>query len=164
MHINDIVALPDLQAVKKRFEAKFARRGIDDCWEWTAGKDSKGYGGFNICHTAFAAHRVSFVLYKGPLEDNGSYHGSCVCHRCDNPGCVNPSHLFKGTVLDNARDSSKKDRVLHGVRNNAVKLTPEQVRAIRQCTGSVEKLANSFGIHKTTAYRIRRGDSWWRLK
>lgn len=164
MHVNDILDLPDLQAIKTRFEAKFARGGPDECWEWTAGKDSKGYGGITIRTQSFGAHRVAYVLNKGPLTDDGSYHGACVCHSCDNPGCVNPNHLFEGLVLDNARDSAAKDRVLHGVKNNANKLTEDQVWRIRSYVGRVQDLADEIGVHKATVYRILRGDTWKRLR
>ena len=83
---------------------RFTRKG-KGCWEWVGGKDRNGYGHFNYCWNKYIAHRVAYLLWRGPLKK-----GLFVCHRCDNPGCVRPSHLFLGTGSDNIRDSLAKGR------------------------------------------------------
>jgi hypothetical protein len=75
------------------------------CWVWTATKVSGGYGHFGVARKLFLAHRVSWMIANGPIPT-----GLLACHHCDNPSCVNPSHLFLGTSLDNARDKEKKGR------------------------------------------------------
>ena len=95
----------------KRFESKFTKGEADDCWEWEASKHERGYGYFYTSHYYSQrkmdfAHRFSYHLYNGikPTEKDA------VCHKCDNPKCVNPNHLFLGTHKDNMRDMVNKGR------------------------------------------------------
>lgn len=76
-----------------------------DCWEWTAYLNKAGYGVFRICDSVQLAHRVAFVLLKGE-----AILGLQGCHRCDNPKCVNPEHIFPGTNSENQKDSALKGR------------------------------------------------------
>jgi hypothetical protein len=75
------------------------------CWEWL-GAITGGYGSFD--HRR--AHRVSWEMHNGPIPVGEGAHGTCVLHRCDNPTCVNPAHLFLGTNRDNALDRERKGR------------------------------------------------------
>lgn len=96
------------------------------CWEWVAGKGSHGYGVFQVGGKKLSSHRISWMLAHGPIPHDGSYHGICVCHHCDNKLCINPEHLFLGTQKENADDRTAKGRAAYGDRNGA-RLYPERV-------------------------------------
>ena len=83
--------------------------GLDQCWLWMAAKDPRGYGRFNCPISGGLAHRLSKLLQVGEYEE-----GVYILHKCDNPSCVNPDHLFIGTAADNSRDKIAKNRHAHG--------------------------------------------------
>ena len=128
------------------------------CWEWTAHKNSQGYGMFNYFGEIWLAHRVSAKINGMDVED------VCVLHHCDNPSCVNPKHLWLGTRGDNNKDRHKKGRSRGGRNigeaNPMSKLTAEEVRWIRQLGGSQYKIAKCFGITQSTVSRLKSRGSW----
>jgi hypothetical protein len=89
----------------KRFWGKVSIKGNERCWEWTASRYPFGYGQFWLNRTQVLAHRISWIIKNGPIEN-----GLFVCHHCDNASCVNPSHLFLGNHTDNMRDMLNKGR------------------------------------------------------
>ena len=92
----------------KTIEDKYWDRVVkaDDCWQWTGARDKQGYGRLSPAVGVFLrAHRFSWELHNGPVPE-----GLLVCHRCDNPECTNPNHLFLGSPQDNMDDKVRKGR------------------------------------------------------
>lgn len=91
----------------ERLMSKIVKEG--DCWLWLAARNNMGYGQIRIARRTVLAHRTSYELFVGAVPT-----GLCVLHRCDNPRCINPSHLFLGTMRDNTQDMCKKGRARNG--------------------------------------------------
>lgn len=87
------------------------KRGDDECWEWELARDRKGYGRIKLHRVSWQAHRMAWKLTHGEIPA-----GLYVCHKCDNPPCVNPKHLFLGTHSDNLRDCVAKGRHISPLR------------------------------------------------
>lgn len=144
----------------QRFWDKVEKGSTDECWLWTASTAGKGYGQIKIPGTRkqIYAHRLSFLIHKGPIPD-----GADLRHTCDNPRCVNPKHLITGSRADNLGDMVARDRHLYGERNNQHRLTEEQVHGVFDL---LEKgipqsaIAKAMGIHQMTVSKIARGERW----
>lgn len=147
-------------SLEERFRSRVDVRGVDDCWEWSAGRVSAGYGAVwdNSIGRHRHAHRLAWEIVNGPIPD-----GQWVLHRCDNPPCCNPSHLFLGTQADNDADRTAKGRGIHGVSHPYAKLTPDSVREIRSRIAGGEipsALAIEFGVSSSTLYDMIHGKTW----
>jgi hypothetical protein len=129
------------------FPDKWKRDLSSDCWVWT-GSIRRGYGQCKYQGKNVYAHRASWMQYVGEIPN-----GLCVCHRCDNPLCVNPLHLFLGSMADNNLDMARKGRA-------ASKITAVQVRLIRDSTLSCQTLAREYGISVSQVSRIRTHKKW----
>lgn len=136
----------------------------DGCWEWIAFCDRYGYGRFLLDGKATSAHRIS-AYWHGilPTLQSALY----VCHRCDNPKCVNPDHVFVGTPKDNASDMMKKNRHARtsqpGSKHGMSKLTEDDVLKIRllRATGLTHrKIAEQFGVSSSMVTYILNGKNW----
>jgi hypothetical protein len=138
------------------------------CWVWTGGRIS-GYGAISLGSKSAGtglAHRISWEMHNGPIPD-----GMNVCHHCDNPPCVNPSHLFLGTLADNNRDMRDKGRggmlrpdAHHGANHWRAELDPDRVLAIRARHAAGEThlatLAEQYGVSSNTIWRIVTRKTW----
>lgn len=132
------------------------------CWLWTGAMTKKGYGWFTIeAGCTRLAHRIAWSLTNGEIPD-----GLCILHRCDIPLCVNPEHLFIGTMKDNSQDMESKRRGNHplGRQNGRSKLCPESVREIRRLyvpyKVSCLDLGKQFGVSGPTIDAIISGRTW----
>lgn len=143
------------------FETCFNKGCLEHCWNWKAGKSSGGYGSYSVNGKTEKAHRVSYRLYVGPIPE-----GMIVCHRCDNPSCVNPSHLFVGTQKDNVVDSVKKGRAKRafGISHPRAKLTESMVlkARLKYSTGlySLREIGDLFGVGIPTINGAIHGKTW----
>ncbi len=143
----------------ERFWDRVSKRP-SGCWEWTKGRNHKGYGCFHPgSGLTIMPHRFSWELHFGPIPD-----GLHVLHHCDNPPCVRPSHLFLGTSHDNHLDMVAKGRSSAGERHSNAKLTASQVATMRakHASGGItaKRLASEYGISYSHARGILKGVSW----
>lgn len=135
------------------------------CWVWLSTKNEQGYGRFAIRVAPYkqrwySAHRLVWEWEHGAEPE------LCVLHRCDNPSCVNPAHLFLGTHKDNAADRDRKGRrrAPKGSLNGRAKLTENDVFDIRRRRGSDPVyVAGLYGVGPDQVRRIWSGDSWAHL-
>lgn len=135
------------------------------CWIWIRGRTRGGYGKTRVNGKEVYTHRLSYEIYKGEIPK-----GLYVCHRCDNPPCVRPSHLFVGTMRDNILDASSKGRMPYGENHHRSKLTDLQVLWIRehavrisQNKTNYQELAATFKVHPNTIYGILKNREWRHL-
>ncbi len=140
-----------------------ASGGPKACWLFIGpSTDARGYGRFNAPPAERLAHRRAWAEAFGPIPA-----GLCVLHRCDNPPCCNPAHLFLGTRADNNADMAAKGRAnnggLRGVAHGRALLSNRDVRMIRRSTSTQRHLAAHFGISQSQVCRIRLHQSWRHL-
>ena len=133
------------------------RNAATGCLEWNKYRLPSGYGRTRYDGKNMLAHRLAWLLAHSDPGDR------LVCHRCDNPPCCEPTHLFLGTHKANTRDMMRKGRMNIGPAQAAArfqrvcKLTHEQVDAIRAATGLLTEVAARFGIPGAYVSRLRRG-------
>ncbi len=148
----------------ERFWSKVSKTDGDGCWHWAAGLTPKGYGNFNSGKgRSSRAHRVAWELANGPVPT-----GLLVCHRCDNPSCVRPDHLFLGTDADNMSDKAAKGRgtappTWTGADHPRARLTEECVRQLRilaELGIPSTWMAERYGVSRHTAARAAAGRTY----
>lgn len=152
---NQFNSLP----MPERFWAYTEKRG--DCLVWTGAVNKNGYGCIRINGKSITASRKAFELSKGKIPN-----GLFILHRCDNPLCVNPEHLFAGTHRDNMHDRDSKGRMggvaisSKGEGNVKAKLTAVDVLTIRSSAEGSRKLGKQYGVDRVTIQGIRRRSIW----
>lgn len=146
----------------ERYHQRVRKADPDKCWPWTGSYSVAGYGtigeGGRGGKTLYA-HRIAWELVHGPIAE-----GLHVCHRCDNPGCVNPSHMFLGTHGENLRDMVAKGRNAHGELHGNAKLTLVDVGDIRAtyAKGGVTQydLAATYGVSRGCIEHVIQHATW----
>lgn len=157
MHINDILGLPNLQDVKRRFERKFVRRGSHECWNWTGATIGGRYGKVGLEGQFWGAHCLAYLFECGPMPANyGRGKGKVLCrHTCDNVECVNPKHIILGSQQQNVVEAVERSLIPLGTDRRHTVLTDDQVRAIRSDTRYQRDIAVEYGIQQAQVSRIK---------
>lgn len=145
-------------------------RKTEGCWEWTGGRfqSSLGYGQFRVGKRKVRAHRFAWQITNGSIPN-----GMRICHKCDNPTCCNPTHLFMGTDADNIADRGRKGRTKNGSRqfpelwsaerNPAAKVNWAAVHEIRlgRLRGrTLSQLSTQYGISISQVRNIVNNTNW----
>lgn len=171
--------LPYRDSVLTRLARKIRVNEATGCWEWSGYKlapPSLPYGCVNVRGRIYKVHRVMYALRVGAIPD-----GQLVCHRCDNPPCCNPGHLFLGSNADNMADKAKKgraakgeksgsrlhpERLVRGESHRSAKLNYDKAEEIKQRVTDglgVRAAAREYGVHHSTICLIMKGRTWNRL-
>jgi hypothetical protein len=145
------------EVAERRFWAKVEK--TEDCWIWTGARNPDGYGNVGIRKKFMKAHRVAWMITSGPIPE-----GMRVLHRCDNPSCVKPDHLFIGSQYDNVKDMERKNRAVkcRGSGHSLSQFTEAQVSSFRRewATGvTALSLCQKYGIPTSTMHYILH-DGW----
>lgn len=142
------------------FDQKIQMDPNGGCWLWSGAQDTSGYGLALQYGKPKTTHRLMWERTNGPIPK-----GLCVCHKCDVRACVNPDHLFLGTVADNNADKDGKGRANHplGEKCANAKLNPDLVREIRARVAAGEEhrpLGKEYGVAHSQIGRIARREIW----
>ena len=160
-----------MKAILERFWEK-VNKTEGGCWLWTGAISRNGYGNMGCKidekQRSVQAHRLSWFLHLGEIPT-----GLCVCHHCDTPSCVNPDHLFLGTMKDNMQDAQRKGRMsnscgqLRGEAHYRSKLTATNVVEIRTryrpTIVTMPMLASEYGVSRSTIKAVVRRENWKHL-
>ena len=154
---GELSLIPRPATAAGRFAEKWTL-GESGCWEWQGAKNNRGYGWFSD-GKRMLAHRWSYARYVGPIAA-----GVEVMHTCDNPPCVNPTHLRVGSHADNMADAASKGRSVQGERQAGAKLTEDDVRWLRSMPKAPRQKAIALGVilgvEEHTVYSVQGYRSW----
>lgn len=141
------VAKPAISA-EERLNAKLKKNAATGCWEYQGGDGNRGYGQIRINGIKYRAHRVAYSLFVGEIPE-----GMNVCHKCDNPSCCNPDHLFVGDAAANVADKVRKGRQARGAGLPQTKASPDVLHKcleLKLSGMSNRQIAVVLGLHRTT--------------
>ena len=151
---------------EKRFWSTVKKGKKNECWLWLGGPGCRGYGsistdpvGDNIRGVSLRANRASWIIHYGKISNN-----LFVLHKCDNPSCVNPNHLWLGTQAQNMADMRIKKRDSRGEKHPLSKINKKVVIKIlsekRTKRGDIKKIAEKYDVQESQVRQIRQGDVW----
>lgn len=163
--------MPKGQPEQLRFWSKVKIGEENECWIWEASKSNDGYGWFTYKkNTTIAAHRYSLMLKLNNFDLPTDVQAR---HTCDTRSCVNPNHLIEGSAADNSADMITRNRQAKGEQNHSAILTEEQAILILKeyqtdkqsgrLYGSLQRLANKYGVDKQVVSRLTAGNTWKHL-
>ncbi len=124
----------------------------EGCWEWVGSRNQQGYGQFCVNRVPRPSHRVSYELHFGPFNAK-----MCICHRCDNPPCIRPDHLFLGSHQDNVRDAIRKGRMKYDWASKLNKSDVIKIRELAERGGLPLDIANAFLVTRQCIMDILSG-------
>lgn len=146
-------------AILEKLATRSRKNEATGCIEYTGPRLPRGYGKMYIGgYVSEYTHRLAYLLHIGEIPS-----GMFVCHRCDNPSCINPSHLFLGTVFDNVRDRDAKGRSgprLRGESAPTAKLNQVAIQKILARKTTVPALMREFGVSRTCIQQVRQRKTW----
>ena len=148
--------------MKTKLESFLLLNSTTGCLEFQGALNSSGYGNMRVGDKVVGAHRVAYTVYKGEIP-----HDMHVLHKCNNPKCCNPDHLFLGTHEDNMQHKASSNRVNSiGSMNGNAALNEVKVRQIRELCKTTPDLvvASIYKVHVKTIGKIRRGVLWPHVK
>jgi len=135
---------------------RIRKRGYGGCWKWVGQREKGGYGRIEYRGLRTHAHRVMYAYMYGVFDPE-----LLVCHKCDNPICVRPTHLFLGTNDENMADMVRKERQCRGENICTARLTRDDVLLIRSLNGIMSKdIAKLFDISPSEVSDIQLGKKW----
>ena len=145
------------QSPEERFFKQIHKNPISGCWLWAGAIGGTGYGFIKVNGHIVRSHRFSYELHCEPIPD-----GFCVCHKCDVRHCVNPDHLFIGTIDDNNKDRLNKNGYIFpkGEKCHSAKLTEKQARGIKYSNLRNSELAEKYNVSRPTISAITHGVNW----
>jgi len=147
--------LSKYQHIVDRFYKSVNIKNWNDCWLWSGSFQKNGYGYLSVSQKNLSAKRVSWAIHNKKNPGN-----NFICHKCDNPKCVNPAHLYAGTPQDNSNDMKERNRSLRGEKCPAAKLSNDDVVEIknRYHNGELQRLlAKEFGVTREHVNKIING-------
>jgi hypothetical protein len=150
----------DMNKLKKKFCERVNKNTGSECWEWVGSISSNGYGKYLFEGKFYLAHRLSYMLLISDIPKN-----KLVLHKCDNPKCVNPKHLYVGTQKDNMQDKVRRGRMpcMSGENSPSSKLTwkkIEQAKKLSHEGSSLRSIGKMFNVHHWTIGLALKGKTW----
>lgn len=153
---STFVRAPEFYSLKERLEFR-SRRNTNGCLEWTGAKTPTGYGCIRFKRKYIRTHRACYEAHYGPIPD-----GLHVLHDCDNPSCIEISHLRLGTQKTNMEDMIGKGRAnkVKGENHPSNKISPSDIPGIRSSKESLSSIAKRFGVNLGTIWKIKKRLIW----